>query len=1054
MLTGRESLVRLIGRRRRSPLPASLAALLSPSSPAPAQANVEGSGSGEVAGPSSGGGAEWVACPICGESIRGSDYCVNTHLDICLTRGAKRKLTQSSLLNFRFSKKVAVEPTLKSLDNVIQKETPNQIDKDSSSDQAFFSLDSEIGSSKASATISSTGCLDASLDICDTFDIVAPPNIVSRNVKDAASNGAVENSSSDMLQTVAISSSTGTCADTNSISTVTVDTMIVGRKFHESIELQEGASIIVQREPQNAKDSDAIKVLYAASECEEMLGYLPRELAKILAPLFDKHYVECKGFVVGLPEQQHDSVPIQITIQKCETDDRSSDDLWENFIDAVRKGNFQRPSSARYQINFNVMLADVMANHGHVFSNEEKSFLGSFKSLSNDGQRLFVRIYTRKGPWFRVSSISYSEISDLEYASMELKLAGYIDMFSCTDDPLECDINEILDVLSVPEMKEILKELPKDKTSYTRRHELLSTLLSLYHDGSLFVTFLGIVASYDSSPLDSGMCSVALPKTVLKWTGACIRISKMADDLLWRVQRLFFLNGDQDLSSFLLVEFGLVKFPDYTCSVSHRIFRKRSDLLEYEEAIRVAQVMDESLDDNNMDMVIRCIDLSENRLCTMTKQDIIASSKPLPSFFSRFSASWVYSKILTLGVSVYERDRRYTDAIKILKILLSTVASDRRRGYWTLRLSVDLEHMGRPNESLSIAEGGVIDPSVRAGSKFALQRRVLRLSKPPRRWKVPSYADSVKRNIKEVNIEGRPLNCETGAKNVFYGYDGELCGVEQLALQYYADEGGGWQGTHSEGGIWMTIFGLLMWDVMFSDMEDVFQSKFQTAPLDLETDDFYESRKGLVESQLKKIQDGMTEEMLISSWELHQGTSCRGVNWNRHSLMDLRAIVACIGGHRLASLLRHLAVDYRSWSSGMPDLLLWRFLDVRGGGEAKLVEVKGPRDQLSEQQRAWILVLMDFGFDVEVCKKEQSQVCALTCKGTTVCKFPARKNKDVFAIARPLDANGYFTSLCKNSIYAEADILMDHPALHSFPKAVMDTLGFQGHVPHFDTIPR
>jgi len=311
---------------------------------------------------------------------------------------------------------------------------------------------------------------------------------------------------------------------------------------------------------------------------------------------------------------------------------------------------------------------------------------------------------------------------------------------------------------------------------------------------------------------------------------------------------------------------------------------------------------------------------------------------------------------------------RYEDAIRILKILLSKIACDRRRGYWTRRLSVDLEHMGRPNESLSIAGGGVIDPWVRTGSKFALQRRVLRLSKPPRRWKIPSYADYVKRNIKEVNIEGRPLNCETGTKNLFYGYDGELCGVEQLALQYYADEGGAWQGTHSEGGIWMTIFGLLMWDVMFSDIQDVFQSKFQMAPLDLETDDFYKSRKDLAESQLKKIQDGMAEEMLISSWELHQGTSCHGVNWDRHSLTDLRAVVACIGGHRLALLLRHLAVDYRSWSSGMPDLLLWRFLDERGGGEVKLVEVKGPRDQLSEQQRAWILVLMDFGFDVEVCK--------------------------------------------------------------------------------------
>ncbi|XP_062228200.1 fanconi-associated nuclease 1 homolog isoform X3 [Phragmites australis] len=827
-----------------------------------------------------------------------------------------------------------------------------QIDEDLSSDQAFFSLDSGIGSSKGSVTISSPGCLNGSLGISDTMSTFVPSNTVSPIVKGAANDGAVEHCSSSMLAAVATSGSTDACADTGSSTIVTVDTVIVGRRFHENVELREGEGIIVLRDPQNVKDPDAIKVLYAAFECEEMLGYLPRELAKVLAPLMDKHYVECEGLVVGLPERHLDNVPIQITIQKCKSDNQRNDDpnywqpLWENFISAVRTGNFQQPSSAIYQTNFNLMIADVIANHTHVFSDQEKSFLGSFKLLSDDGQRLFVRIYTRKGPWFRKSSISYREISDLEHAVMELKLAGYIDVLSCTDDPSEYDMKEILDVLSVPEMKEILKELPKNNTSCTRRHGLLSTLLSSYH---------------------SGACA-ALPKRILKWTGTCIKISKMADVLLWRVQRLFFLNGDQDLSSFLLVEFGVVKFPDYACSVSHRIFQERSDLLEYEEAVQVAQVMDESLDNNSMELVTRCIDLSENRLCTMPEQENTTSSEPSPSFFSCFSAFWVYSKILTLGVSVYERDHRYEDAIRILKRLLSKVACDRRRGYWTLRLSVDLEHTGRPNESLSIAEGGVVDPWVRSGSKFALQRRVLRLSKPPRRWKVPSYAAHVKRNIIEVNIEGRPLNCETGAKNVFYGYDGELCGVEQLALQYYADEGGGWQGSHSEGGIWMTIFGLLMWDVIFSDIQDVFQSKFQTAPLDLETDDFYKSRKDLVESQLKKIQDGMAEEMLISSWELHQGTSCRGVNWDRHSLTDLRAVVACIGGRRLASLLRHLAIDYRSWSSGMPDLLLWRFLDERGVGEAKLVEVKGPRDQLSEQQRAWILVLMDFGFDVEVCK--------------------------------------------------------------------------------------
>ncbi|XP_066374687.1 fanconi-associated nuclease 1 homolog, partial [Miscanthus floridulus] len=581
MLTGRESLVRLIGRRRRSPLPASLAAVLSPSSPSPsaslAQAD-DGGGSGEAAwgeaGSTSGGsgvvgvGAERVVCPVCGDSIRGSDYCVNTHLDMCLTRGTKRKLTQSTLLNFRFSKKVSAEPTANNLNNEIETENMKQIDEDLSSDQAFVTFDSEIGSSNAGATISSPTCLNGSLGISETITSYAPSKIVLPNVKDAENDGAGE------LPTVAISCSFDECAVMDSSTVVAVDTVIVGRRFHENIELREDAVITFLRDPQNAKDPDAIKVLYAGSECEQTLGYLPRDLAKVLAPLVDKHYVECEGFVVGLHEQQFGNVPIQITIQKCKSDNQINDDpnycqsLWENFVTTVKSENFRRPRSARYQTNFNLMMADVMANHAHVFSDIEKSFLASFKSLSDDGQRLFVRIYTRKGPWFRKSSISYQEISDLEHAVMELKLAGYIDMLSCTVDPSEYDMKEILDVLSVPEMKEILKELPKDNTSCTRRHELVSTLLSSYHN-----------------------CA-SLPKRILKWTGTCIRISKMADELLWRIQRLFFLNGDQDLSSFLLVEFGVVKFPDYVCSISHRIFQERSDLLDYEDAIRVAQVMD------------------------------------------------------------------------------------------------------------------------------------------------------------------------------------------------------------------------------------------------------------------------------------------------------------------------------------------------------------------------------------------------------------------------------------------------------------------------------
>ncbi|XP_050946042.1 fanconi-associated nuclease 1 homolog isoform X7 [Cucumis melo] len=499
----------------------------------------------------------------------------------------------------------------------------------------------------------------------------------------------------------------------------------------------------------------------------------------------------------------------------------------------------------------------------------------------------------------------------------------------------------------------ILKGQPRSSqncNSSMRKDDLVASLLSAYEDGSC--------------PL--------LPDLILGIAGICARISSKAELLIWRAERLFFLNGEQDLSAFLLVDMGVVKYPTYSCIVSDQIFLDRNDLLAYEEAMEVAQLIDQALDEKDDKMILRCVSVADSHV----QPNQCTTSESVP-FFSCFSASWIYSKVVSLGVSFLERENRakkervflsrYNDAVLLLKRLLNCYTRDGRRGYWTLRLSIDLEHLGYPSESLLVAEHGLLDPWVRAGSRMGLQRRILRLGKPPRRWKIPSFAESINRKITEVRIQGRPLNRETGMKSRFYGESGEQCSVEQLALEYYSGEGGGWQGVHSESGIWLTIFGLLLWDVIFSDVPNVFRTKFQTAPLDFGTDSFYILRQNSIESQLQKIQDGMGEEILITSWESHKGTSCNGVNWDRHSLAELRAAVTCIGGPCMASLCRHLAQDYRSWSSGMPDLLLWRF-NSEYSGEAKLVEVKGPKDRLSEQQRAWMLLLMDCGFITEVCK--------------------------------------------------------------------------------------
>ncbi|XP_050946040.1 fanconi-associated nuclease 1 homolog isoform X4 [Cucumis melo] len=943
MLKGRESLVRLVGKRRRF-LPNRLAILESTlnlcsddhCNPLPVEKNLDPYDDRDIESSSS---RKYVTCPVCSCRVNGEDSTINSHLDECLSRGTKRKLTQSTLLQLNFYSRSKDQPQ----SHVLKSEK-----KESSVGPGDGLMPSTVHKLPKDAS-----CIENDEIICESLVECAM-----RPQKDCLfdalnhcerTNGASEICCSPKNKT------SGMLVARDDLSGLILQTFIVGRKFSDEKELNLGERISLERDPTNVKDPNAIKVISADSECCKMLGYLPRELTKFLSPLIEKYCLSFKGLVTTAPRSSVDVVPIEVMCDNNKLfhennfDDEEFKSLWTSIQKAIDSTKNFTPNALKYQKNFSVLIQEVLQSYSHLLSGDEKHFLDVFSSLSDDSQRLFIRLYLRKGPWFRMSCTSYKEVLDPKRAAEELSEAGYLCCFDTTEAD-NTDMIQILNILTVSELREVMRMLKKNCNSSMRKDDLVASLLSAYEDGSC--------------PL--------LPDLILGIAGICARISSKAELLIWRAERLFFLNGEQDLSAFLLVDMGVVKYPTYSCIVSDQIFLDRNDLLAYEEAMEVAQLIDQALDEKDDKMILRCVSVADSHV----QPNQCTTSESVP-FFSCFSASWIYSKVVSLGVSFLERENRakkervflsrYNDAVLLLKRLLNCYTRDGRRGYWTLRLSIDLEHLGYPSESLLVAEHGLLDPWVRAGSRMGLQRRILRLGKPPRRWKIPSFAESINRKITEVRIQGRPLNRETGMKSRFYGESGEQCSVEQLALEYYSGEGGGWQGVHSESGIWLTIFGLLLWDVIFSDVPNVFRTKFQTAPLDFGTDSFYILRQNSIESQLQKIQDGMGEEILITSWESHKGTSCNGVNWDRHSLAELRAAVTCIGGPCMASLCRHLAQDYRSWSSGMPDLLLWRF-NSEYSGEAKLVEVKGPKDRLSEQQRAWMLLLMDCGFITEVCK--------------------------------------------------------------------------------------
>ena len=122
----------------------------------------------------------------------------------------------------------------------------------------------------------------------------------------------------------------------------------------------------------------------------------------------------------------------------------------------------------------------------------------------------------------------------------------------------------------------------------------------------------------------------------------------------------------------------------------------------------------------------------------------------------------------------------------------------------------------------------------------------------------------IKKSFKEIEIKSKKLTNCIGAKalcnsisncnKIGQDLDGKGVTVEQFALNYYSRQG--WKGLHTENSIVTTLFALLFWDILFLDVPGVFNSKYQTSPLDLGSICFYESRKQEISNLLQEIRNG------------------------------------------------------------------------------------------------------------------------------------------------------------------------------------------------------
>ncbi|KAL1744333.1 VRR-NUC domain-containing protein [Schizophyllum fasciatum] len=226
-------------------------------------------------------------------------------------------------------------------------------------------------------------------------------------------------------------------------------------------------------------------------------------------------------------------------------------------------------------------------------------------------------------------------------------------------------------------------------------------------------------------------------------------------------------------------------------------------------------------------------------------------------------------------------------------------------------------------------------------------------------------------------------------KSVWKGREDQQVNVETVALQHY--ETLGYKGFHAETRILTTLFALLFWDVLFARVPGVFVTEFQTAPLDLAGDTFYDARKELIEKRLAEVAAGEAKAILQRNDKFYREsrTFCIGVSWSNCSAQDLEEIVECMGGHALRHICLLFCQDYGGRCGGVPDLIVWK---MTGDERCKFVEVKGPGDRASDSQKLWFDSLLRAKLPVDLCHVVDSKAEAPT---SGVKRKRSRKEKDV-----------------------------------------------------------
>ncbi|KAK9464646.1 hypothetical protein V1512DRAFT_281435 [Lipomyces arxii] len=634
-------------------------------------------------------------------------------------------------------------------------------------------------------------------------------------------------------------------------------------------------------------------------------------------------------------------------------------------------------------------LNTVLEHESYLFDENELEIFEQFKNLQEDAKRLYVRLFLRKrNKWFRLNQMQYKEINDTMSAFTSLVDTGFAKSIDTSKD---MTIEVILNLFSVSELKALAKDLNFKGIKGTKSDIISDMIIHTKNQSCLDWSSTGLSLLYDQKGFKQNHMEALLVRC-LQPLGACVMLNDPQCSVFERVHLVYFRARQLDeklLSIFVLAKTSKRNYTDYLVCRSTEVFKTKSELLEYEQALQTQLEVDLLFDGNDTSRweIAKCLlePLYDhwNEIVSLARR----YDGDRDHYLIRFSAAWVYTRLMYKYAYVLCRLGLHRYAHEVYTALLEQRIYQRgKRGDWYQRRAlIEMMYMCEEKkdakekrhwklQALLTCEKGLQDPDTHLMYYYDLQKRIVRLENDMRvlpkdrhDFRHMALKEPLKRTFYGTQIS----ETEIGRKTVWLDLENNECSVEEMCLSNY--KALGWKGFHTEGGILRTIFAYLFWDIIFLPVPYVFETEFQSAPLDLDTDAFYLSRSGEINCRLAEIENGAALNLVQSVYDRESAreTQCVGLDWS-FPLQDVLEAVECIGGCSLAAICKVFAEDYSRRTAGMPDLFLWR----TDSKTCMFSEVKSENDRLSDAQRLWIDVLVVSGVVVELCAglKTQNEV--------------------------------------------------------------------------------